>query len=129
MTLSVFLCFRSFFSRAECSRSWKHVTKSVLLLVTGSEGVGGYRDVDQALVKDDGLGLTLISCDAGFSSELAVTMPGFSTRIIFATISIRMTKMVQNVWTKMRNLRESRVGLPSYSFGNSLASDVSPVTD
>ena len=68
-------------------------------------------------------------CDTGFSSELVVIMLGFSTRIIFATISIRMTKMVQNVWTKMRNLRESRVGLPSYSFGNSLVSDVSPVND
>ena len=94
--------------------------------MTGSEEIGGYRDIDQALVKDDDLELTLMPCDNRFSLGMAVTMPGFSTRIIFATISIRMTKMVQNVWTKLRKLRESRVGLPSYSFGNSLASDVSP---
>ena len=75
--------------------------------MTGSEEIGGYRDVVQALVKDDDLELTLMPCDNRFSLEMAETMPGFSTRIIFATISIRMTKMVRNMWTKLRKLRES----------------------
>ena len=60
---------------------------------------------------------------SGFSSELVVTIPGISTRIIFATMSIRITKMVRMEWTKMRNLRESKIGDPSYGFNNRLASE------
>ena len=63
---------------------------------------------------------------SGFSSELVVTIPGFSTRIIFATMSIRITKMVRIEWTKMRNLRESKIGDPSYGFNNRLASEDPP---
>ena len=37
--------------------------------MTGSEEIGGYRDVDQALVKDDDLELTLMPCDHRFSLE------------------------------------------------------------
>ena len=62
----------------------------------------------------------------GFSSNLVVTIPGFSTRIIFATMSIRITKMVRIEWTKMRNLRESKIGDPSYGFNNRLASEDPP---
>ena len=81
---------------------------------------------DQALVKDDDLGLTLRPWDTGFSSELVVIMPGFSTRIIFATMSIRITKMVRIEWTKMRNLCESKIGDPSYGFNNRLVSEDPP---
>ena len=63
---------------------------------------------------------------SGFSSELVVTIPGFSTRIIFATMSIRITKMVRIEWTKMRILRESKIGDHSYGFNNRLASEVPP---
>ena len=86
---------------------WKHVTIVVLLLVTGSEEVGGYHNVVLTLVKDDVLELTLMPCCNRFSLGTAETMPGFSTRIIFSTILIRMTKMVTNMWTKLRKLRES----------------------
>ena len=36
--------------------------------------------------------------------------------------------MVRIEWTKMRNLRESKIGDPSYGFGNRLASEVPPET-
>ena len=62
----------------------------------------------------------------GFSSISAITIPGFSTRIIFATMSIRITKMVQIEWMKMRNLCESKIGDPSYGFNNRLASEDPP---
>ena len=68
--------------------------------MTGSEEVGGYHNDVHALGKDDVLELTLRTCCIRFSLEMAVTIPGFSTRIIFSMISTRMTKMVTNVWTK-----------------------------
>ena len=68
--------------------------------MTGSEEVGGDHNGVHALGKDDVPELTLTTCCSRFSLGLAVTMWGSSTRIIFSMISIRMTKMVTNVWTK-----------------------------
>ena len=94
--------------------------------MTGNgEGVGLGCD-DQAQDEDGGMVLTLNPWMSGFSSELVVTIPGFSTRIIFATMSIRITKMVRIEWTKMRNLRESKIGDPSYGFNNRLVSEDPP---